>query len=147
MVVEANDGWSRVTTTNNAQRQPRPLPAQRDHEKLHGQLDSFDAGQILPSPAPTDKTIEQLEEQYRKIEKKWLDSQSYKEMERCVRDTIDLEVLKTVDTCVVFGTGSFCGYVRGWIERFEVSLYQLAAFISAVDLIGMCRSFVRWSYH
>ena len=85
--------------------------------------------------APDGVTQADVLAKYTDIEKKWKASESWKVMENTLKKQI-LGSSARVDTCVLFGSGTFTGLRQGWINRAHVAMYQLAAFKAVVDLIG-----------
>jgi hypothetical protein len=126
------NGWTRVSTVNPTRRTTRSSLTRNAIER---RADSHSVDYSISKPYDG-ATVEKVEQQYRNVEKKWLTSSSWVKLEDVLRNKIDSKVLQGIDVCTVLGTGSYCGHVDGWIERFDVSLYQLAAFKAMVDIIG-----------
>lgn len=133
--ITDEDGWTRVTTSDVNQRAPRPFDASAALEKRYAE--TYCDHRYEPSEVVAGRTIEETEKQYKRYEKRWLDSASCEALGKCLREDVDENVLKQIDKCLVFGTGSYSGTVRGWIDRFDVAMIQLAVFIFVVDSISM----------
>lgn len=127
--VEDDDGWTRVTTTH---RIPNTTPAQAAY------YEEFSNGHKRPvDEAGT--TVQRKTEQYRKVEEGWLASEACQALQGVIREKLIAERLE-LNACFVFGTGSFCGVIDGWIARHDVALCQLAVLLSIRRTIGNDRS-------
>lgn len=150
--VQDESGWTRVTNTSTSQREPRAIPLPNSHIHLHDgrtggvteereeeEDDSTTEHRIstsIPESTPyPGATLQKLERRYKELEKTWVTSRTWLELQDVLRNKIDGEILKEVDRCVVFGTGSFCGHIQGWIERFDTSILQLVAFVKVLECI------------
>ena len=134
-----DDGWTRVSSSN-APALPQIPPPPASDSPINGEERSLNLGggttmTVHIDHPPKGLRLEDVVERYRKVERRWKASNSCKSMEQTLQTRI-LNSRNTISTCVLFGSGSFTGLRMGWIDRSEVSMYQLAAFLSATALIG-----------
>lgn len=141
--VEDEDGWTRVTTDAVLRRLEDKAPVSgNDYNPTHEPLTDPRSITLLPtyksSEIPKGASLQTAQAAYEKCEKAWLASESYNALENTLRAY--LSHARQIKEAVIFGSGSFSGVTRGWIERHSVALTQLAVFVSAVRII-------RKSYH
>jgi hypothetical protein len=126
--VVDESGWTRITTNaglNNL--------ASRISDHDHHTADA-DGLQHWSTEVPSDATLEKIVARFEQSRKLWQASESYKSLEMAIRKS--LAESNPMEDCILFGSGTFCGYNKNWIARHDVALVQTAAFVSAVDLIG-----------
>lgn len=132
-----DDGWTRVTS-NGPPRQPPPLPTPQTEQRTRKVLELSDGSTLdfgrVAEPSEHLK-LESVIESFKTIERKWKMSESWESMAHTLQTQIFNPSFQ-IDTCVLFGSGSFTGLSQGWIDRSHVSKYQLALFLSVVDLMG-----------
>ena len=121
--VVGEDGWTRVMSSKPPARDADPAPTYTIEWEVHIE------------EAPEGVTQTEVLAKYRDTEKRWQASESWRAMENTLKTRV-LGPSASVDTCVLFGSGSFTGLRQGWIDRCHVAMYQLAAFKAVVDLIG-----------
>jgi hypothetical protein len=86
-------------------------------------------------------TIEKLTKKFNIIEEDWKASPSCKEVERSLEESMTTLGVK-IESCIRFATGTFHWWyhVNAYYEddfNHDISMYQLAAFKGAIDVIGM----------
>lgn len=93
---------------------------------------------LVPAELPDGLTLEQLEGTLREYQRRWKESKAW----NCLRETLkdhclrEARILK-VDKCVCVGLGSPSGLLRGGlVDRRNVSMYQLAALLSILEVLG-----------
>ncbi|KAK5046286.1 hypothetical protein LTR84_008429 [Exophiala bonariae] len=146
------DGWTRVTTTSDA-RSTAPFPPKLPMTE-HSRIQNFKWGidgkfvtiksRLHAPPHPNQGvSVEKMIARYRSLESKWLESTSYAALKTTLSKEWVGQGIGAVSKCVMFGSGSFSATALG---REDVSFYQLAAFQSAVELIGQVQGHVPSSY-
>jgi hypothetical protein len=113
------DGWTRVSSHHHNTRAKEPM------------LDRC----MGPHPIADGMTEEKAMERYTVIEKKWLESESFEQLSKAVREAIKKTTVE-VKSCICFGTSSMTSARDGWIIRHDVAHYQVAAFKSVIDILG-----------
>lgn len=120
------DGWTHVTTNNNARR------VQRSTKGTQASTAGDQNTEILFSPAeaPGRLTLSELQEQYAGHRGRWTESETW----RGCQDVLAQQGEnwkgdgESVERIVCIGLGSPSGFLRdGWVDRRSVSMYQLAA--------------------
>ncbi|EAW12747.1 SRR1 family protein [Aspergillus clavatus NRRL 1] len=134
------DGWTHVTTTKNVRRALR-----RSHPKPHTTQAAQQQEQptLTPAEAPSQTTLETLQKQLLTHREKWESSESWRVthagLQGIFADSDPASGAQpglAVDDIVCVGLGSPSGFLRGgWVDRRDVSLYQLAALASMVDMM------------
>jgi hypothetical protein len=138
--VIGDDGWTRVTSQKSPAAASALPPSDQTRDDgtytvktSGGETITFYCARV--EEAPKGLTEPAVLERYMEIEKRWKDSESWKSMENTLQKRV-ISSNTRVDTCVLFGSGTFTGLGRGWINRNHVAMYQLAAFKAVVDLLG-----------
>ncbi|KAI9929984.1 hypothetical protein ASPWEDRAFT_35231 [Aspergillus wentii DTO 134E9] len=142
--VTSDDGWTHVTTTHkgkNARRQQRK-PATEDSNA--NAQDEDKQRFLVPAEAPRNLNLENLTAQFETYREKWIGSATC----RVLRETVQAALSASVDdddddkkaievkNIICIGLGSPSGFLRGgWVDRRSVSMYQLAALTTTIDLI------------
>lgn len=116
--------YSRPEGHNGPADDGRPLWVE-DHES-----------RLNPLPIADGMTEEKLMDRYKVLEKKWLESDSCKQLSKVIREAVERIQVK-IKICVCFGTGTMSGVKDEWIMRHDVALTQIAVFKSGVDMIGI----------
>lgn len=136
--VEITDssGWTHITSRNLA------ISSKRGGKKGFSQGDDNDNDddelQLLPAEAPPRLTLAELKRQYEAHSQQWKSSQTWKRLQRALQSQVGA-VARTLQNVVCIGLGSPSGFVRGgWVDRRSVALYQLAALVSVLDMLGLC---------
>lgn len=142
-VTVDEDGWTRVVTTTTSAgtripniTHPRLTPSQQQLAfswKFGGKHVAFDMSLPTAVAAPPDMTVDKMDQRYRAVEARWLESESWAGLEDTLRQTAtrnpqDFHISK----CILVGSGSCSTAPSG---REEVTYYQVAAFKAAVDLL------------
>ena len=134
--VAGEDGWTRIISPQRKRKTAEP-PA----KDLSASGTTYDPIQIDRTTNGTEKTrlgpvtVEHVSALFEKNEKIWLQSKSWSALKDALQRS--LEKTRPIKRCIMFGSGSFCGYRDNWIDRFDVALSQLAAFKAVIDTIGM----------
>ena len=144
--VKDEDGWTRVTktSTSHTMTNSRPLQQNGDSNEPLREPQVYDSDpmeHIIPDGASVDKAIDR----YKILEQCWLSSESWSVLRIALTDTIHLSA-QPVSNCVLFGSGSVTGSFRGWIERHDVALTQIAVFKSVVNTIATIQGQSRPAY-
>ncbi|KAJ5083166.1 Sensitivity To Red Light Reduced-like SRR1 [Penicillium angulare] len=119
--VTSDDGWTHVTTRNNARR------VNLKNARLDSPNSVVQPGELMlePAEAPARFTLGELERQYAVHRDRWLESETWK---RCQETLLEIGNRGQIDGIVCIGLGSVSGFLRdGWVDRRSVSMYQLAA--------------------
>ncbi|KAJ5709161.1 Sensitivity To Red Light Reduced-like SRR1 [Penicillium malachiteum] len=133
--ITSDDGWTHVTTGNNARRVNRNT---RNKTQEAHVLDPV----LQPAEAPARLTLDDLRIQYSLHRSQWVESETWNGIESVLAERISRRVQDgngldgRVDGIVCIGLGSLSGFLRdGWVDRRDVSMYQLAALESIRDLV------------
>ncbi|PYH98728.1 hypothetical protein BO71DRAFT_34149, partial [Aspergillus ellipticus CBS 707.79] len=114
-------GWTHVTTNENGRR-CRTTPKQDDKELA-----------LVPAEAPPKLTLADLQRQLDRCGRKWTDSTTGRTAIAALRARPEL--LAEVENIVCVGLGSLSGLLRGgWVDRRNVSMFQLAALVGVGGL-------------
>lgn len=118
--VADEDGWTHITTDGVSTRRVTPA---RDYP-------------LLPAEPPLRLVIGELKKQYETHRQRWKSSSASGALETALRNRAAPSV-GGIDRIICIGLGSPSGFLRGgWVDRRSVSLYQLAALESIVELLG-----------
>ena len=134
--VAGEDGWTRIFSPQRKRKTPKP-PA----KGFSVSATPDDPIEIDRTTNGTEKTrlgpvtVEHVSARFEKNEKIWLQSESWSALKGALQRS--LQKNQPIKRCIMFGSGSFCGYRDNWIDRFDVALSQLAAFKAVLDTIGM----------
>lgn len=153
--VTDTSGWTHVTTTGNARRLHRHNRDQgrRDEGKTTLEQNGQEQEQepeplepLLPAEAPASVTLPELQKKLSEFRLKFEVSETWKCAERALRRALPLpstllagrEDKNEAELSIVcVGLGSPSGFLRGgWVDRRNVSMYQLAALTSIMGWIG-----------
>lgn len=133
-----HEGWTRITTKGQCKMTPQ--------SHTTAVLESSPSGDALKEPClglstdsgkselPSTASVADISQRYEKAKRFWLLSDSFTSLQAALGG--HLETAPSIETCTLFGAGSYCGLRQGWIERHEVALVQTAVFMSTIDLIG-----------
>ena len=135
--VVGEDGWTRIVsprrkTQTPARSPPRPPSTDPLNPKSKTITTTYQRSEL-----PADTKVEQVIEKFKQLEKKWLQSDSWKLLKAALEDYTSNSTFDPIKTCIVFGTGTFSGLRQGWIERWDTALVQTAVFKSVADALGM----------
>ncbi|KAJ5647437.1 hypothetical protein N7490_003809 [Penicillium lividum] len=144
--VTDDNGWTHVTTGNNARRTMRGTKSSKNapsSEQGTTEAQDRDLEPVLsPAEAPGRLTLEELQRQYVAHREQWTGSSTWIKLEKILDEKIQELLARTeldsesksvdvdvdVDRIVCIGLGSPSGFLRdGWVDRRSVSMYQLAA--------------------
>ena len=142
VAVTDNDGWTHVTTSGNLGRTTRKAVVDGPGEQEH----SASLSKLLPAEAPKGLTIGELKTRYQTVREKWENSTCC----HVVRDSLGKQRSPAWSfdehgqtpppshvSIICLGLGSPSGFLRGgWVDRRNVSMYQLAALASIMDYYG-----------
>ncbi|KAL3473943.1 hypothetical protein BJX99DRAFT_189212 [Aspergillus californicus] len=156
--VTDSSGWTHVTTTGNARRLNRRHNRDQDRRN-EGKTTSEQNGQepehetlepLLPAEAPASVTLPELQKKLSEFRLKFEASETWRCAERAMRHAFPFpstllagrEGKNEADpdanelSIVCIGLGSPSGFLRGgWVDRRNVSMYQLAALTSIMGWI------------
>ncbi|KAL4920851.1 hypothetical protein BDW62DRAFT_151257 [Aspergillus aurantiobrunneus] len=137
--VSDSSGWTHVTTTKSARRihrNPNPNPDQGDDELLEP---------LVPAEAPAKTTLSDLQRQLGLYKGRWEESAAWGSVVEGLRRGLPLLSGREGESkdedqddvsIVCIGLGSPSGFLRGgWVDRRAISMYQLAALVSAMGWI------------
>jgi len=128
--VTDDNGWTRVTTTNQERRRPTAI------ENSAILLQAQECGwKTTPEKGAT---VEKLKQDYKRVQTQWIESDSCKALVALMQDKVLPEDAEW-DRCLIFGSGSFCGLRQGWILRKHTSMCQLAVLQTLQSTIGKSR--------
>ncbi|KAK2867783.1 hypothetical protein FQN49_003474 [Arthroderma sp. PD_2] len=138
--IQDDDGWTHVTSRKgNIRRESQSGPNSTPNPLLD---------ELVPAEIPDGLTLKKLVEQYESHKQRWQESQTWKALKSTIKENDYFGARSenaTVKNCVCIALGSPSGFLRGGlVDRRSVSLYQLAAFTSTLDLI--CTSLL-WFYN
>jgi len=128
--VTDDDGWTRVTTTNQERR--RPIAVENSATLLQTQERGW---KTTPEKGAT---VEKLKQDYKRVQTQWTESDSCRALVSLMQEKVLLEDGEW-DRCLIFGSGSFCGLRQGWILRKHTSMCQLAVLQTMQSTIGKSR--------
>ncbi|KIX09503.1 uncharacterized protein Z518_00583 [Rhinocladiella mackenziei CBS 650.93] len=141
--VVDEEGWTRITSSSATCRGANhPSIADQSNEDKavfrwnirDRTVTKFYRAAPRPMNPAQGSTLESMRAQYRKIEAKWRESDLCHSLQKVLTTRI-LNTHSQISTCVVIGSGSFCGDDVHWIDRHESAYYQMAAFQTAVETI------------
>ncbi|KIW70623.1 hypothetical protein PV04_02876 [Phialophora macrospora] len=151
------DGWTRITSTSasaarNPSTTPKPEASETSttaghHQQSPSPSDSFPPRAPMP-PMPGSKLSSMLS-RFDSIEIRWQATDLCKTLVH----VLEKEILKSttgqahaISTCVMLGSGSFCGDAVHWIDRHDSAYFQLAAFRTVVHTVGRLQDRVVRAY-
>ena len=127
------DGWTRITSPKRNIRNSTAV----------SEATPYDPHNVVPTPnesarsiLPPDIKLDDVIKRYETLEKRWLESESWKVLKGKIEEYVEEDATNAITTCVVLGTGTMCGLKDNWIMRHDVAIFQSAVFISVVDAIG-----------
>lgn len=134
VAVQDDDGWTHITNTRRVATTARTTAA----DTMTATTD-----QLIPAEIPDGLTLSQLRAQFDAHQEKWLASQTWKAITTSpIAITSNTTTSSSnnhtrIDKFICIGLGSPSGFLRsGLVDRRAVSLFQLAAFISLIDLLS-----------
>ncbi len=140
--IAGEDGWTRIISpkrnnktsklsTRDANISTTPYaPIQTDRTTSGTEKTRIIGDRLL--------TVEQVNTRFEKNEKIWLQSGSWSVLKEVLQTYLSKS--RPVRRCIIFGSGSFCGYRHNWIERWDVGFIQLAVFKAVADTVGKLAS-------
>ncbi|KAF7507155.1 hypothetical protein GJ744_010837 [Endocarpon pusillum] len=144
--IESEDGWTRIARSNKAFSINRRHP-EADAGGMIYSPDDPDYDQDLdegytqmtftPSPAetPAGASLEKALSHYQKSDRAWKQSNTWAELKQTFATRISKEQLD-ISNCICFGLSSPTGFTGAGFDRRDISMYQLAAFKSIIDLVS-----------
>jgi hypothetical protein len=124
--VVDDEGWTHITTgakRPNARSQ-HPVPAIEDR--------------LVPAEIPDGLSFESLKDRFEWHKRRWTASAAWDAVKTTLEGDGKL-LSSVVDNCVCMGLGSPSGLLRGGlVDRRSISLFQLAALVSILEVI--CKS-------
>jgi len=145
--VEITDdsGWTHVTSTTSLITSPSSTRGGRRRRRGGGDDDENinnaeeEKFLLLPAEPPARLTLAGLKRQYEMHSQQWKSSRTWERLQQVLQSQSQAAaaVKKSLDNVVCIGLGSPSGFVRGgWVDRRSVALYQLAALVSVLELLG-----------
>ncbi|KAL2852157.1 hypothetical protein BJX68DRAFT_234886 [Aspergillus pseudodeflectus] len=139
--ITDSSGWTHVTTSGNARR----LNNRRDHNPNQDSISEPQQQQqkeveppLSPAEAPPSVTLSHLQRQLNESRRRWESSATWASAQGALRRALPLTGSRGEGedvSIVCVGLGSPSGFLRGgWVDRRSVSMYQLAALASAMEL-------------
>ncbi|EZG16584.1 hypothetical protein H107_04626 [Trichophyton rubrum CBS 202.88] len=128
VAVQDDDGWTHITNTRRVATTTATTAPTTD--------------QLIPAEIPDGLTLSQLRAQFDAHQEKWLASQTWKAITASpiassIASSNNNTTTTRIDKFVCIALGSPSGFLRGGlVDRRAVSLFQLAAFISLIDLLS-----------
>lgn len=133
--VTGDDGWTRVTTTDSQRRGSKPTGCSASLLPRH------ETGwKTVPE---TRATVETVKQEYEKVREQWSTSDSCKTLASLLQEKVLPEDVD-IDSCLIFGSGSFCGLRQGWISRKHSAMCQLAVLKGMQSTIGWSSQYHLW---
>lgn len=143
--IKTDDGWTRISRSDKA---VGSNTADKNRAQLHiyppddpnYQADQDEGSTKMifhshPASIPDGASLEKALSYYRACETTWKQSDSYVSLKETFDSRIDSKVLNAIDSCICFGLSSPTGILISGADRRNVSLYQLALFISVIDIL------------
>lgn len=127
--VQGEDGWTHVT--NTAREPPQSFGEIADTHTIYHDYQ--------PEPV-SGSTVEALRSQYQGIKAQWKESESCKVLQANLKGQAGPQ--KSVDKCIIYGTGSLSGLHSGWIDYRSVALSQLAVLETLLESLGKVVSYI-----
>ena len=144
--VVFEDGWTRIARSDRAAGINNPRhPAMREFILTLPDGKIYDQGpdegdtqwRIATTPAelPDGASLEKAVDHYHKCENAWKQSNTWAALKQTFGSRIlpqDLDITE----CICLGLSSPTGLIRAEVDRRNVSMYQLAAFKSIIDILS-----------
>lgn len=131
--VEITDasGWTHVTSSSLA------VSSSKRGFRQGLEDDGDEQLCLLPAEPPPRLTLAELKRQYETHSQQWKSSSTWERLQRALQSQAGA-VARTLQNVVCIGLGSPSGFVRGgWVDRRSVALYQLAALVSVLEMLGL----------
>lgn len=151
-LVIQEDGWTKVASGNSLARSTRSPDSSKgepvydpSRNRLPNPPEDMDdfiwrpyVAQSLDAPIAAGVTLASLQQSLDKVESRWLKSEACQALQHQIERWLKQYTVlgRTVDRCIVLGTGTMSGSKAGWPERHHVALLQVAAFKSIAETIG-----------
>ncbi|KAJ5182776.1 hypothetical protein N7492_000392 [Penicillium capsulatum] len=144
--VTDDDGWTHVTSGSNVRRVSRSTRSTAQPNRKPSSRRT-DAEPVLgPAEAPSQLTFAELQTQYAGYREKWMSSETWAGLQAHMKEQMrsrqriahdEPGAMGVVDGIVSIGLGSPSGFLRdGWVDRRNVSMYQLAALESIMNQLS-----------
>ncbi|EFE37336.1 conserved hypothetical protein [Trichophyton verrucosum HKI 0517] len=133
VAVQDDDGWTHITNTRRVATTTKTTA--RTAATATATTTAM-PDQLIPAEIPDGLTLSQLRAQFDAHQEKWLDSQTWKAIAASpIASSVGGSKDNSKFICIALGSPS--GFLRGGlVDRRAVSLFQLAAFISLIDLLS-----------
>ncbi|KAJ9603964.1 hypothetical protein H2200_011486 [Cladophialophora chaetospira] len=130
------DGWTRISSTGRLYKTTSDPITNGVVHGLGEVTDTFmnRLPPIRPMLAAKGSSLESMRAQYSKVEAIWLETELCRKLKQTLVERA-LTGADKISTCVLLGSGSFCGDAIHWMNRHEVAYFQLAALKTAVNTI------------
>ncbi|OCT50328.1 hypothetical protein CLCR_07452 [Cladophialophora carrionii] len=141
-----DDGWTRISsstsststgkhpaTTSTPTGDESPSAAGHHIPSASGSLPARD-----PMPALPGSSLPSMLSRFHGIESRWQATDLCQTLVHVLEEEIltrDSAPMAPVSTCVLLGSGSFCGDAAHWIDRHDSAYFQLAAFRTVVHTV------------
>jgi SRR1 len=143
--IESDDGWTRIARSNHnrgintsdrsvTREVIVTLPDDPDYDPDLDEGDTKLTYVTSPAEIPDGATLEKALRHYQRCEHTWRQSDTWTEL----KQTFDSRILKQdldITNCICFGLSSPTGLLQADVDRRNVSMYQLAAFKSVMDIL------------
>ena len=129
--ILGEDGWTRVT---KAAAEPNTQGAVHWVGAGTDILTDISSRTTVPMVPVKGSSLESMQAKYSRVEATWLETELCKKLSQILTDRA-LTGANKISTCVLLGSGSFCGDAIHWVDRHETAYFQLAAFKTAVGTI------------
>ena len=144
--IESEDGWTRIARSNKAfsinRRHPEAdaggmIYSPKDPDYDRDLDEGYTQMTFTPTPAETPEgaSLEKALSHYQKSDSAWKQSNTWAEL----KQTFDTRICKehlNITNCICFGLSSPTGLTGAGVDRRDISMYQLAAFKSIIDLLS-----------
>lgn len=152
--ITNNDGWVHIVNTSISASSPRTKPKtytsattdgsaddpdyspSKQQQKQQQQQQEEELPLILPAEAPPRLTLSSLRQKFDADLAAWQTSATWTTLcDSLSRILARLPAGSEFDRLVCIGLGSPSGLRDGWVDRRDVASYQLAAFVSVVQVV------------
>ncbi|ERF74748.1 hypothetical protein EPUS_04917 [Endocarpon pusillum Z07020] len=144
--IESEDGWTRIARSDKAfsinRRHPEAdtggmISSPNDPDYDQDLDEGYTQMTFTPTPAetPAGASLEKALSHYQKSDSAWKQSNTWAELKQTFDTRISTEHLN-ITNCICFGLSSPTGLTGAGFDRRDISMYQLAAFKSIIDLLS-----------
>ncbi|ETI23854.1 hypothetical protein G647_05661 [Cladophialophora carrionii CBS 160.54] len=139
-----DDGWTRISSSSTSTGKPPPTtstPTGNETSSAAGPHILSASGSLPardPMPALPGSSLPSMLSRFNDIESRWQATDLCKTLTHVLEEEIltrHTGQIGPVSTCVMLGSGSFCGDAAHWIDRHDSAYFQLAAFRTIVHTV------------